>query len=188
MSLFLGEDHLRRVLAEWVGHFNGGRPHQGIGQPDPEPAAAAWPRRALQAHRGLPGVGRAPPRLPKGGVGRPHPSRMNEVARTASSTIAAAPPPATRRPQTSGATPRCLNPGFSERIGNSRRTGWPLHLDRARRAHPGESHEVPSCFGITALGPSGWICLMLKICCDLHFWIGIKLLKNKLADSCLQGN
>ena len=25
--------------------------------------------------------------------------------------------------QTSGATPRCLNPGFSERIGNSRRTG-----------------------------------------------------------------
>ena len=49
---------------------------------DPEPAAAAWPRRALQAHRGLPGVGRDPPRLPKGGVGRPHPSRMNEVART----------------------------------------------------------------------------------------------------------
>ena len=30
--LILGEDHLRRVLAEWVGHFNGGRPHQGIGQ------------------------------------------------------------------------------------------------------------------------------------------------------------
>ena len=80
--LLLGEDHLRRVLAEWVGHFNGGRPHQGDRAADPEPAAAAWPRRALQAHRGLPGVGRAPPRLPKGGVGRPHPSRMNEVART----------------------------------------------------------------------------------------------------------
>ncbi len=30
--LILGEDHLRQVLAEWVGHFNGGRPHQGIGQ------------------------------------------------------------------------------------------------------------------------------------------------------------
>ena len=30
--LILGEDHLRRMLAEWVGHFNGGRPHQGIGQ------------------------------------------------------------------------------------------------------------------------------------------------------------
>lgn len=30
--LILGEDHLRRVLAEWVTHFNGGRPHQGIGQ------------------------------------------------------------------------------------------------------------------------------------------------------------
>ena len=30
--LILGEDHLRRVLAEWVAHFNRGRPHQGIGQ------------------------------------------------------------------------------------------------------------------------------------------------------------
>ena len=80
--LLLGEDHLRRVLAEWVGHFNGGATAPGDRAADPEPAAAAWPRRALQAHRGLPGVGRAPPRLPKGGVGRPHPSRMNEVART----------------------------------------------------------------------------------------------------------
>ena len=30
--------------------------------------------------------------------------------------------------QTSGATQRCLNPGFSERIGNSRRTGGYCHL------------------------------------------------------------
>ncbi len=30
--LILGEDHLRRVLAEWVPYFNAGRPHQGIGQ------------------------------------------------------------------------------------------------------------------------------------------------------------
>ena len=30
--LILGEDHLRRVLAEWVRYFNAGRPHQGIGQ------------------------------------------------------------------------------------------------------------------------------------------------------------
>ena len=30
--LILGEQHLRRVLAEWVKHFNGGRPHQGIRQ------------------------------------------------------------------------------------------------------------------------------------------------------------
>ena len=30
--LILGERHLRRVLAEWVQHFNGGRPHQGIRQ------------------------------------------------------------------------------------------------------------------------------------------------------------
>ena len=30
--LILGEQHLRQVLSEWVRHFNGGRPHQGIGQ------------------------------------------------------------------------------------------------------------------------------------------------------------
>jgi putative transposase len=30
--LILGEHHLRQVRAEWVEHFNGGRPHQGIGQ------------------------------------------------------------------------------------------------------------------------------------------------------------
>ena len=53
------------------------------------------------------------------------PPGRRPACRPASSTIAAAPPPATRRPQTSDATQRCLNPGFSERIGNSRRTrGW----------------------------------------------------------------
>ena len=80
--LLLGEDHLRRVLAEWVGHFNGGRPHQGIGQRIPnqrQRPGRVQPCRRIVA---FPGVGRAPPRLPKGGVGRPHPSRMNEVART----------------------------------------------------------------------------------------------------------
>ena len=51
------------------------------------------------------------------------PPGRRPACRPASSTIAAAPPPATRRPQTSGATQRCLNPGCSERIGNSRRTG-----------------------------------------------------------------
>ena len=30
--LILGEEHLRRVLREWVRHFNVGRPHQGLGQ------------------------------------------------------------------------------------------------------------------------------------------------------------
>ena len=67
--------------------------------------------------------------------------RWRTACRPASSTIAAAPPPATRRPQTSGATPRGLNPGFSESIGNSRRTGStasafsPPRRDR-RRAPP----------------------------------------------------
>ena len=37
--LVLGERHLRRVLAEYVGHFNRGRPHQGIGQRTPMPVA-----------------------------------------------------------------------------------------------------------------------------------------------------
>ena len=33
--LILGERHLGRVLAEYVGYFNGARPHQGIGQRTP---------------------------------------------------------------------------------------------------------------------------------------------------------
>ena len=57
--------------------------------------------------------------------------RWRTACRPASSTIAAAPPPATRRPQTSGATPRGLNPGFSESIGNSRRTGIGVDEDHA---------------------------------------------------------
>jgi putative transposase len=45
--LVLGERHLRRVLAEYVGHFNRGRPHQSIGQRTPMSvagtAAPSWP-------------------------------------------------------------------------------------------------------------------------------------------------
>ena len=41
--------------------------------------------------------------------------------------------------QTLGATQRCLNPGFSERIGNSRRTG-----DAAWRAAPPGPHRLPA--------------------------------------------
>ena len=33
----------------------------------------------------------------------------------------------------SGATQRCLNLGFSERIGNSRRTGWEITLKLVRK-------------------------------------------------------
>ena len=33
--LILGERHLGRVLAAYVGHFNAARPHQGIGQRAP---------------------------------------------------------------------------------------------------------------------------------------------------------
>lgn len=35
--IILGEAHLRSVLREYVAHFNGGRPHQGIAQRVPSP-------------------------------------------------------------------------------------------------------------------------------------------------------
>jgi len=41
--------------------------------------------------------------------------------------------------QTSAATQRCLNPGFGERIGDSRRTAFPI-----------ERSAPPACTGITA--------------------------------------
>ena len=42
--LILSERHLGRLLAEYVAHFNGARPHQGIGQRVPAASAAAAPR------------------------------------------------------------------------------------------------------------------------------------------------
>jgi putative transposase len=36
----LGEKHLGRILAEWVTHYNRGRPHSSLGPGIPEPAAA----------------------------------------------------------------------------------------------------------------------------------------------------
>ena len=38
--LILGEAHLRRVLREYVAYFNTARPHQGLRQRIPDPAAA----------------------------------------------------------------------------------------------------------------------------------------------------
>ena len=43
----LGEKHLRRILAEWVTHYNQGRPHLSLGPGIPEPAAVFLP---LQGH------------------------------------------------------------------------------------------------------------------------------------------
>jgi putative transposase len=39
----LGEKHLRRILAEWVTHYNQGRPHLSLGPGIPEPAAVFVP-------------------------------------------------------------------------------------------------------------------------------------------------
>ena len=41
--LILSESHLRRVLLEYVAYFNQARPHQGLAQRIPEPAAATDP-------------------------------------------------------------------------------------------------------------------------------------------------
>jgi putative transposase len=50
--LILGERHLGRVLAEYVAHFNGGRPHQGIDQRPPLSAdTVARPRRSRGSAR-----------------------------------------------------------------------------------------------------------------------------------------
>ena len=39
----LGEGHLRRILREWVGHYNRGRPHSSLGPGIPEPPQAKVP-------------------------------------------------------------------------------------------------------------------------------------------------
>src|SRR5262245_7451664 len=44
-TLILGERHLRRVLTEYVAHFNGARPHQGIDQRTPASVGVAAPDR-----------------------------------------------------------------------------------------------------------------------------------------------
>ena len=43
----LGEKHLRRILAEWVPHYNQGRPHLSLGPGIPEPAAVFLPLQEL---------------------------------------------------------------------------------------------------------------------------------------------
>ncbi len=54
--LILGERHLRRILAEYVAHFNQARPHQGIGQRMPASIAAAAPPARTGACPGVIGV------------------------------------------------------------------------------------------------------------------------------------
>ena len=50
--LILGERHLGRILAEYVRHFNGARPHQGIGQRTPLSAdTIVSPRRSRESDR-----------------------------------------------------------------------------------------------------------------------------------------
>jgi len=46
--LIVGEDHLRRVLAEYVAHYNEARPHQGLDQACPIPLTTALPDGAVR--------------------------------------------------------------------------------------------------------------------------------------------
>jgi len=54
--LILGERHLRRLLAEYVAHFNGARPHQGIDQRIPVSAAGATQHRPADAAHAVVGA------------------------------------------------------------------------------------------------------------------------------------
>jgi len=46
----LGEKHLRRIVAEWVTHYNQGRPHLSLGPGIPGPAAAFLPWQGHDIH------------------------------------------------------------------------------------------------------------------------------------------
>jgi transposase InsO family protein len=46
----VGEKHLRRILAEWVTHYNQGRPHLSLGPGIPEPAAVFLPCEGHDRH------------------------------------------------------------------------------------------------------------------------------------------
>ena len=54
--LIIGEGHLRRVLAEYVTHYNVARPHQGLDQGCPIPPTTAPPDGAVHRHDRLGGL------------------------------------------------------------------------------------------------------------------------------------
>jgi len=49
--LIVNEHHLRRVLTEYLQHYNGARPHRTLGQVPPSHAHARPPRIDLAEHR-----------------------------------------------------------------------------------------------------------------------------------------
>ena len=71
-----GELHLRRILLEWVTHYNQGRPHKSLGPGIPEPISGAIPL-AADRHR-LPSNGVVRAKTVLGGLH--HEYRLEQVA------------------------------------------------------------------------------------------------------------
>jgi putative transposase len=46
-----GHRHLQSVMAEYVDHYNGHRPHRSLGQQPPRPSPHVWPGLFLDAER-----------------------------------------------------------------------------------------------------------------------------------------
>jgi hypothetical protein len=70
----LGEGHLERILREWVGHYNRGRPHSSLGPGIPEPPRAQVPAR-VHGHK-LPASCRVTSTLVLGGLHHEYVWRM----------------------------------------------------------------------------------------------------------------
>ena len=61
----LNERHLRRTLAEWVAHYNHGRPHASLGPGIPDPIA---PKAVVRSHYQVPSDHRVATKLILGGL------------------------------------------------------------------------------------------------------------------------
>ena len=49
----LSEEHIRRVVSEWAGHYNRGRPHMALGPGVPQPSEQ-YPAKPLPHRHAIP--------------------------------------------------------------------------------------------------------------------------------------
>jgi putative transposase len=130
--LIAGERHLRAILAEYIGHYNTGRSHQGEGMdlraPDDDPDITAFPVPAARIHR-TNQARRADQRVPAGSM-KAQASASSRVldqcrptARSRRTTATPRSPPRSRRPagRTAYAAARASSggpgPGQGDRAG-----------------------------------------------------------------------